>query len=79
VDDVLNECASDKKQGALARAKAWLAEFLADGEPVLIEDILRAAGHHLPDVSDRTIRSAKRELHIINHRLGKNGNDGVRN
>ncbi len=71
VEDILLGKNTDKAKSAVELAIEWLADYLSDGEPRLINDVKRdaeIAGH-----SDRTIDRAKARLPIIAKRAGDGG------
>ena len=68
VEDLLNNRNTDKARTALDRCIEWLASYLGDGTPVLIDDVM-AAGKEL-GYSNSTINRAKKKLPIITERTG---------
>jgi|ERR1035438_2707643 hypothetical protein len=66
VEDILLEKNTDKAKGKLDEAIEWLAEYLADGEAVLIETVKRDAQE--AGISDATLNRAKARLPMRSRR-----------
>lgn len=70
VEDLLNNRNTDKARTALDRCIEWLASYLGDGTPVLIDDVMTAGKDNELGYSNSTINRAKKKLPIITERTG---------